>query len=159
MNASAYLLLAASLCVLGGGCATDGIPERVIEINVVQKETESLGHAGLSGTEATNLFYDVASRLGSLGRATSPHHYNPFPTKPTWVEYGVSFVAEGGYSVDLTMHIDGQRITFRGETDVDPKSVAALRKAMKFYQQSLDERNIKYTVRRYTTDFYNTKSE
>jgi hypothetical protein len=158
MNAPAYFLLAASLCGLGGGCATDGIAVHVTEIRAVQTDAESSGHAGLSASVATNVFYDVASRLGDLGRVNSPHQYSD-PTKPAWIEYAVQFTPEGASSVDLTMDMDGKHIIFRGETDIDePKSIAALQKAMKRCQDSLDKRRIKYTVRTFTTHLYMIKS-
>src|SRR5690242_6423144 len=109
MNASAYFLLAASICVLGEGCATEGIPVRITEIRAVQTDAESSGHAGLSTSMATNLFHEVASRLGSLGHVNPPHQYSD-PTRPAWVEYAVSFTPEGAGSVDLTMDLDGKHI-------------------------------------------------
>jgi hypothetical protein len=155
MNVPAYLLLAATLSVLGGGCATDatddGLPLQVVEISAVQTETESSAHGGLSAPVATNLFNDVASRLGSLGSVGYLTHY---PTKPTCVEYTVTFTPPGANTVDLYMDIDGKNITFRGETDTDPKSVAALQKAMTLYRGALDERQVKYEVRTYTTHLF-----
>jgi len=151
MNASANFLLVASICVLGGGCATDGIPVRITEIRAVQTGGEDARHAGLSASAATNLFYDVASRLDSLGRVNPPHQCHPDSTKPTSVEYEVSFTPEGASTVGLTMEIDGKHVIFRGDTDVDPKSLAALQKAMTLCRESLDKRQIKYRVRTFTT--------
>ncbi len=157
MNASAYLLLAASLCVLGGGCATGDLTSRVIEIRAVQTQTKSSGHAGLSASVATNLFHDIASRLGSLGHVNPPHQYR-VPTNPAWVEYAVQFTPEGASSVDLTMEIDGKYITFCGETDIESESVAALQKAMKLCREALDELQVKYKVRIHTTHLMLIKS-
>lgn len=157
MNTSAFLLLAASLCVLGGGCATDGITERVIEISAVQTEQESSGHAGLSPSVATNLFYNVASRLGSLGYVNPPHQHGD-PTKPTWIEYSVQFTPPGANSVELTMDIDGKHITFHGMTDTEPESLMSLQKAMKLCRDALDERQVEYKVRVFATHLTFIKS-
>ena len=151
MNTSAYLLLAASLCFLAGGCATDDLTLRVIEIRATQNEAATSGHAGLSASVATNVFHDVAGRLGPLGYVNSPHHHNPDPANPAWVEYAVSFTPPGASSVDLTMDLDGKHVTFHGETDDDPPSVTALEKAMTLCRQALDERRIKYRVHTFTT--------
>lgn len=153
MNARAYFLLAVLASVLGGGCVTNGMADHVIEIRAAQREGEPPGYAGLSASVATNLFYDVASRLGSLGFSNPPHHYNlPDPAR---VEYAVQFTPEDSSSVDVTMDMDGKHIIFRGETDADDRaSIAALQKAMKLYQESLDERHIVYQVRTFTTHLY-----
>ena len=145
--------MAALVCVPGGGCATDSMTDHVIEIRAAQREGKPPGHAGLSAAVATNLFYDVASRLGSLGFANPPHHYNlPDPAR---IEYAVQFTPEGSSSVEVTMDIDGKHIIFRGETDADDRArVAALQKAMNLYQESLDERHIIYQVRTFTTHLY-----
>lgn len=148
-GATAAAIVLASLCVLGDGCATDN-DLHVIEIRAAQAR-ESSGHPGLSASVATNLFQDVASRLGSLGLANPPHCINPDPAKPAWVQYDVSFTPEGGYTVDISMDMDGKHITFIGTADIDPKTDAALRKAMKLFLESLDARRIKYTVREIST--------
>lgn len=151
MNASANFLLIFSICILAGGCATDdGIPVRITEIRVAQKGPEHARHAGLSASVATNLFYDVASRLDSLGRVNPLHQSHADSTKPTSVEYEVTFTPEDASTVGLTMEIDGKHIIFRGDTDVDPKSLAALQKAMKLCREALDKRQIKYKVRTFT---------
>jgi len=148
MNRMAYLLLAASLCILGGGCAADGLTMRVVEIRAVQTETESSGAAGLSATVATNLFHDLASRFGGLGRVLYANHYGD-PGKPAWVEYSVHFTPNEANPVDLFMDIGGEHITFRGMTE--PETIAALQKAINPCRESLDERRIKYTVRTFET--------
>jgi hypothetical protein len=143
-----YFLLAASLCILGGGCAADSPTMRVVEICAVRTETESSGAAGLSASVATNLFHDLATHFGRLGRVLYENHYGN-PRRPTWVEYSVHFTPDEANSVDLFMDIDGEHITFRGMTE--PETIAALQKAMKLCRESLDERRIKYTVRTYET--------
>ena len=150
MNASAIFLLIVSICVLGGGCATDDIPVRITEIRVVQRDAGYAGHAGISASAATNLFYDVASRLDNFGRVNPPHQSHPDSTKPTSVEYEVSFTPEGASTVGLALEIEGKHVIFRGDTDVDPKSLAALQKAMMLCRESLDKRQIKYKVRTFT---------
>jgi hypothetical protein len=152
-GATPVTVVLASLWILGGGCATDddGLSVRVIEIRVTRTEADFPDHPGLSAVVATNLFQEAASRLDSLGRVNSVHHYNPEPSKPAFVEYAVSFTPEGAYTVDLTMDIDGKYITFRGEGDIDPKTDAALQKAMKLFQESLDRRRIRYRVRAFST--------
>ena len=152
MNASAYLLLAALICVAGGGCATDSIPVRVTEISAVRTYAESSVHDGLSVSVATKVFQEVTSHLGTLGRANPPHEYTD-PSRPGWVEHAVQFTPEGANSVDLTMDVDGRYIIFRGTTDIEPESLAALQKAMKLCRESLDKRRIKDEVRTHTTHF------
>jgi len=120
----------------------------VVEIRTVQTETESSGAAGLSAIEATNLFHDLASRFGSLGRVLYANHYGD-PTKPAWVEYSVHFTPDEANSVDFFMDIDGEHVTFRGMTE--PKTISAFQKAMNLCRESLDERRIKYTVRTFKT--------
>ena len=149
MKAFAFLLLTASLCVLGGGCATDGISERVIEISVVQTKGESPGHAGLSPAQTTKLLHEVVSRLGSAGCVVYTHEH-PDQANPNQLDYGFSFTPEGAYTVDVDTSMDGKHITFHGETDVDPNSIAALQKVMKLCRESLDERQIKYHLRTFT---------
>lgn len=157
MKALAFLLLAASLCVLIGGCATDGMPERVIEISAVQTEGESPGHARLSPALATNSLHDVVSRLGAAGYVVYTHEH-PDPANPMRLDYGFSFTPEGAYTIDVTLSMDGKHIIFHGESDPSPKSVAALQQAMKLCRESLDERQIKYKVRTFTTHLYTIPS-
>lgn len=153
MNARAYLLLSAVLCVFAGGCATpDGVPVRVIEVSAAQTETEPSGPAGLSAAVATNLFYDVTGRLGR-SPANAPQQDYPDPKRPKWIEYAAQFTPEGGQTIDLTLDMDGKQITFRGITGLDdPKSIAALQTVMKLYEESLDERHIRYKVGTFKTE-------
>jgi len=146
MNASAYLL-AASLCVLGSGCATDPteLTSCVIEVSAVQ----TIGPAGLSPSLAANLFHEVLSRLGSSGYVAATHEYRD-PANPMRVEYDSQFTVTGASSVDLTLVLDGKHVTFRGDTDLEPESVAELQKMIKLYRDSLDARQIKHRVRTFT---------
>lgn len=157
MNLTGYFLLAVALCALGGGCATDNddMKECMFVIRAAQTKTESSSHGALSASDATHLFQDVASRLGTLGRVNRLHHHQVDPTKPDSIEFNVSFTPRGATTVDLTMDMDGKHIIFRGEADAgDRESIAAMRKAMKLLQESLDARNIKYMAREFTTRLY-----
>jgi len=49
------------------------------------------------------------------------------------------------------LDIDAKGIIFRGETDLEPASIAALENAIKLCRETLDARGIHYTVRRLTT--------
>ena len=151
MNASAHLLLAASLCVLASGCASDQteLTSRLIEVSAVQTTAESPSSAGLSPSLATNLFHEVLSRLRSAGYV-APTHEQRDSANPTRVEYDSQLTAIGASSVDLTLVLDGKHVTFSGDTDLEPESVAELQKVIKLYRDSLDARQIKYRVRTFT---------
>ena len=150
MNALAYLLSATLLCVLGGGCATYNVTERVIEINDVQTNGESPAQAWISPLLATNLFHDVLGRLGSAGYIASTHESRN-PANPVWVEYDCQFTQKSAFSFYLTLETDGKHISFRGITGLDKEGLAALQKAVKLYREALDERQIKYKVRTHIT--------
>jgi len=148
MNAAAYLMWAVSLCVLGSGCASD-LTSRVIAVSTVQTTGESRSPAGVSPSLATNLFREVLSRLASSGYVTATHEQRD-PANPMRVEYDSQFTATGSSSVDLTLVLDGKHVTFSGDTDSEPESVAELHKVVKLYRDSLDTRQIKYRVRTFT---------
>lgn len=150
MKTPIYLLLAALVCVLGAGCASDDLPERIIEIKAGQTEAASSSHGRLSASDATNVLYEVKSRLG---HGVFVRKY-PNPGNFGGVEYSIGFTPEGASSVNVELVMDGKHVIFRGDTDADPPSEAALRKAMKVFQEVLDERGIKYRVRSFIVHAY-----
>ena len=151
MNAAAYLMWAASLSVLGSGCTTDPteLTSRVIEVSAVQTSGESPSPAGVSPSRATNLYHEILSQLGSAGYVAATHEQRD-PANPTRVEYDSQFTVTGASSVDLMLVLDGKHVTFSGDTDLEPESVAELQKVVKLYRDSLDTRQIKYRVRTFT---------
>jgi hypothetical protein len=153
MKALTYLLLAALICVLGAGCASDDLTERIIEIKARQTETDSSGH-GLSASAATNVLHEVKSRLTSLLGYTVYENKYPSQENPGGIEYSLHFTPEGASSVDITLDMDGKHVVFRGDTDTDAASEAALQKAMNLFQEALDERGVRYRVRSFTVHEY-----
>jgi hypothetical protein len=154
MRTSIYLLLAVLLCVLGAGCASDDLTERIVEIKAAQVEGDSSSHDGLSASDATNILHEVKSRLASrLGYTVFENKY-PNPNNIGTVEYSIHFTQQGASTVGITLDMDGKHVIFRGDTDADAPSEAELQKAMKVVQGVLDERGIRYRVRSFTEQEY-----
>jgi len=148
-----FLLLGFSLCALGGGCKTPGVPVRYIEIHANQLQAEAAAQSGLSASLATNIFYAVVNRLSQTviadPRRINRHQFTD-PARPAWIEYTARLTPEGVNSIGLALDMDGKHIVFRGHTDPGPKEMAILQQSMKLFQEALDERQIKYKIETFT---------
>jgi hypothetical protein len=154
MRTSIYLLSAALVCVLGAGCASDDLTERIVEIKTTQAKVDSSIHGGLSASDATNVLHEVKSRLASRFGYTVFENKYPSQENPGGVEYSIHFTQQGASTVGITLNMDGKHVIFRGDSDADAPSEAELNKAMKVVQEVLDERGVRYRVRSFMEQEY-----
>lgn len=133
-----YLPLALLASILVCGCAS--LPtSRVVDIEIVPA---AAGHNSLSLSEATNVFLSVAQRLGYV--VDGPHLD---PRTPEFVVYGAHPTPVIDVPmVFLTLLADGPRIDFLASMYATKNEFAPAQSAARLFQDSLDQRGVRYTV-------------